>query len=152
MREWFPFEVFHFPVRDEAQLEAKFLRRATSPDGQHIVRALELLERGDRERLLAETAVRDDELEARLRDGSLVEDTRLRDALRGLGADGRLPPDPIPDARDEADLAADAHVALEHDSAALADRRCAELEHRVAVLEARSLTRRVGRRLAGSGS
>ena len=152
LREWFPFEVFHFPVRDELQLEAKFRRRTTSPDGQHIVRALELLDRGERDLLLAETAVLDADLEERLRDGTLVEDTRLRDALRGLAADGRLPEDPAPTLADDADLAEDAHVALEHDSAAIAERRCAELEHGVAVLEARPLTGRLGRRIRGSGA
>jgi hypothetical protein len=151
LREWFPFEVFHFPVRNERQLEAKFLRRATSPDGQHIVRALELLERGERDVLLAETEVLDDDLDDRLRDGSLVEDTRLRDAVRALEADGRLPDVPPPGPEDDADLAEDADVALQHDSAALADRLCTALEHRVAVLEARSLGERVGRRLTGNG-
>ena len=151
VREWFPFEVFHFPVRDEAQLEAKFLRRATSPDGQHIVRALDLLGRGDRDVLLAETAVADADLDERLRDGSLVEDTRLRDALRALDADDRLPDQTPPTLADDADLAEDANVALEHDSAALTERLCTALEHRVAVLEAHSLGARVGRRLAGSG-
>jgi hypothetical protein len=151
LREWFPFEVFHFPVRDERQLEAKFLRRATSPDGQHIVRALDLLGRGERDLLLTETEVPDGELEDRLRDGSLVEDTRLRDALRMLDAEGRLPDVTPPGAEADADLAEDADVALEHDSAVLADRLCTTLEHRVAVLEARSLAERVGRRLGGNG-
>jgi len=151
LREWFPFEVFHFPLRDEEQLEAKFLRRATSPDGQHIVRALELLDRGERDVLLAETVVPDDELARRLADGSLVEDLRLRDAVRRLDADGALPADPVATVHDDADLAQDADVALEHDSAAIADRRCTELEHAVAVLEARSLARRLSRRLAGTG-
>jgi hypothetical protein len=151
VREWFPFEVLHFPMRSEAQLEAKFSRRATSPDGQHIVRALELLGRGEGDVLLAESVVQDGELEQRLRDGSLVEDTRARDALRALAADGRLPEPAPPTLAEEADLAADADVALEHDSAARAERLCAALEHRVAVLEARSLGARVGRRLAGSG-
>jgi hypothetical protein len=151
VRDWFPFEVFHFPVRNDAQLEAKFLRRATSPDGQHIVRALELLRRGERDVLLAETEVTDRELEDRLGEGRLVEDARLRDAMRALESDGRLravlPPAPV----DDADLAEDADVALEHDSAALADRLCSALEHRVATLEAHSLRERVGRRLAGNG-
>ena len=148
VREWFPFEVLHFPIRDERQLEAKFLRRATSPDGQHIVRALELLAKGERDVLLSETAVRDGELEGRLRDGSLARDVRLRDALRVLDADGRLPAAAELTVGDDADLAADAHVALEHDSAVIGERRCAELEHRVAVLEGHaSLVTRAARRL-----
>jgi Glycosyl transferase family 2 len=148
VREWFPFEVLHFPIRDERQLEAKFLRRATSPDGQHIVRALDLLARGDRDVLLAEATVRDRELEDGLRNGSLVQDVRLRDALRALDADGRLPPPPPLTPADDADLAEDAHVALEHDSAAIAERQCTALEQAVAVLEQQgSLATRFARRL-----
>jgi Glycosyl transferase family 2 len=147
LREWFPFEVLHFPIRDDKQLEAKFLRRATSPDGQHIVRALDLLARGKREQLLAEASVDDSGLETGLHEGALVADVRLRDALRVLGADSRLPSPPALTPSDDADLAQDAHVALERDSAVLAEQRCAALEHAVAVLEGSSfLAGRVARR------
>ena len=140
IREWFPFEVLHFPIRDERQLEAKFLRRTTSPDGQHIVRALDMLARGDRDVLLAEALAGD-------REGSLVEDVRLRDALRGLDTYGRLP-EPAPlTSLDDADLAEDAHVVLDLDSAVIAERQCAALEQAVAVLEQRaSIGARVARR------
>ncbi len=146
LRDWFPLEVFHFPLRDERQLEAKFLRRVTSPDGQHIVRALELLGRGRRHELLVETTVADDELARRLAEGSLVRDVRLRDAIRSLDRGEQLASVP-PSLADEADLAADAHVALELDSAVLAERLCGALEHRVAVLEEGGFARRVARRL-----
>jgi hypothetical protein len=151
LREWFPFEVLHFPIRNEQQLEAKFLRRATSPDGQHIVRALELLGRGERDRLLAEASIDDGELEAGLRDGKLVRDVRLRDAMRGLDTEDRLPATPVPTPSDDADLAEDAHVALEHDSVAIAHRQYRALEHRVGVLEARATVgARVARRFGAS--
>ena len=150
VREWFPFEVLHFPIRSERQLEDKFLRRATSPDGRHIVRALDLLARGEGGTLLAETLVDDERLATGLGEGTLVLDVRLRDALRGLASDGCLPPDPRQALADDADLAIDAHVALEHDSAVIAERRCSELEHAVAVLESRgSLSTRLARRVRG---
>jgi Glycosyl transferase family 2 len=153
LREWFPFEVLHFPIRDENQLEAKFLRRATSPDGQHIVRALELLARGERDVLVAENSVGDSDLDAGLRDGVLVRDVRLRDAMRGLAADGLIPPAPALTPFDDADLAVDAHVALEHDSTVIARRQCGALEHAVAVLdEATSLATRLVRRFRLSGT
>ena len=149
VREWFPFEVLHFPIRDEQQLVDKFARRATSPDGQHIVKALARLARGERELLVAETAFGAAEVEAGLRSGLLVRDVRLRDALRSLEVTGALPAPPAPALSDEADLAEDAGVALEHDGAVVLERRCATLEHRVAVLEHRASTaRRFGRRLA----
>jgi hypothetical protein len=156
LREWFPFEVLHFPVRNAAQLATKFGRRRTSPDGQHIVRALELLDRGDAASLLAEVAVADEALADGLERGSLVRDERLRDALRELATAGRLPCSPALTLGDDVDLAEDVHVALAHDSAILADRRCAELEHAVAVLEAHgslgaALARRLGRIRRGAG-
>ena len=151
VREWFPFEVLHFPIRSAQQLEDKFLRRATSPDGQHIVRALDLLARGEHETLLAEAIVDDETLATGLGEGTLVRDVRLRDALRGLASDGRLPADPEPTVGDDADLAEDAHVALEHDSAVVAERRCADLERAVALLEGRAfVASRVARQLRRS--
>lgn len=150
VREWLPFEVLHFPVRDRRQLEEKFLRRRTSPDGQHIVRAIELLSDGRGDLLLEAAGVRDDELERGLRDGTLVSDTRFRTALRTLAEAGALPVE-TPSVRDDADLAEDAHVALEHDSAWIAERRCAELEQRVALLEAQALRGRTRRHRAGAG-
>ena len=153
LREWFPFEVLHFPLRDERQLEAKYLRRATSPDGQHIVRALDALARGERDALLAEALFDERRLAAGLGDGSLVRDERFRGALRELERTGSLPA-PAPSLLEAADRAEDAHLVLEHDSAALVERRCAALEHAVAVLESRAgVTNRIVRRVrARSGS
>jgi hypothetical protein len=144
LRDWFPFEVLHFPLRSIAQLESKFVARPSL--GQHITRARGLLLGGALARFLAETLVDDEAAETGLRDGSLVRDTRLRDALRALDRTGLLP-DPSPlTLGEDADLVLDAGVALDLDSAVLADRRCSELEHAVAVLEARgSLPRRLAR-------
>jgi hypothetical protein len=151
VREWFPFEVLHFPIRSEQQLVDKFARRATSPDGQHIVRALDLLARGEQATLLAETTVDDDALAEGLEAGRLVRDVRLRDALRALRDGGRLPQAPAQALADDVDLAEDAHVALQHDSAVVAERLCSELEHAVAALEGRAqFAGRVMRRLRRS--
>lgn len=148
IREWFPFEVLHFPIRSARQLEDKFARRATSPDGQHIVWALGRLSRGEYDALLAETIFEEPDLDAGLRQGALVKDVRLRDALRSLDSTESLPPAPIITLLDDVDLAEDAHVALEHDSAAGVVRRCDALERTVAVIEQRASVRaRVVRRL-----
>lgn len=145
LREWFPFEVLHFPIRGGEQLEAKFLRRRTSPDGQHIVRALDLLSRDRGDELLAEVSVTELDAQERLESGALIRDHRLRDALRALerGEPLLVPP---PTLADDAELASDADVALAHDSAVLAERRCGALEHRVAVLAEGGLGARVARR------
>ena len=153
IRDWFPFEVLHFPIRNERQLVDKFRRRATSPDGQHIVKALDRLARGEQELLLAETAFNAAALEAGLRAGSLVRDVRLRNALRSIATTGSLRSPTPPNLLDDADLAEDATVALQFDGAAVLARRCAELEHRAAVLEHRGSVRgrlagRLSRRLS----
>jgi hypothetical protein len=146
IREWFPFEVLHFPLRSVEQLEDKFRRRPTT--GQHTERAVGLLQRGELDKLLDEVVVDEDALAAGLRDGSLVRDVRLRDALRQLRATGSLPPIAAPSLIDDAHLADEIQVALEHDSAVIADRQCAELEHAVAVLESRTgIAGRIARRV-----
>jgi hypothetical protein len=151
IREWFPFEVLHFPLRGVEQLEDKFRRRPTT--GQHTERAVELLEQGRLDTLLRETVVDDGAIEAGLRGGSLVRDVRLRDALRTLERTGSLPADAPPSLLDDAGLADELQVALEHDSAVIAERRCGELERAAAVLESRTgLVGRLGRRLRGDGA
>jgi hypothetical protein len=137
LREWFAFEVLHFPVRDERQIGSKYLRRETSPDGQHIVHALELLESGRVNELVDELVVDDDALSVGLRDGSLVRDVRLRDALRALAETGSLPLE-VPTVADDADLAEDADVVLGHDAAVKTERDCGQLERAVALLEQQS--------------
>jgi hypothetical protein len=80
-----------------------------------------------------------------------VRDVRLRDALRALRDGGRLPQAPAQALADDVDLAEDAHVALQHDSAVVAERLCSELEHAVAALEGRAqFAGRVMRRLRRS--
>ena len=150
LREWFPFEVLHFPLRTRAQLEDKFRRRPTT--GQHTERAVALLAAGDLTTLLAEATLGAKAAEARLRDGDLVRDERLRDALRALRETGSLPPATPPTLADDADLAEDVQVVLEHDAAVRLERRCTRLEQAVALTEARrSLSRVVARRIRSLG-
>jgi hypothetical protein len=150
IREWFPFEVLHFPLRSVEQLQDKFRRRPTT--GQHTERAVALLERGDLNALLAETVVDEEALTAGLLDGSLTRDLRLRDALRALRDSGTLPPIAAPSLIDDAHLADEIQVALEHDSAVFAERQCAALEHAVAVLESRTgIAGRIARRVRSTG-
>ena len=149
IREWFPFEVLHFPLRTVAQLEDKFRRRPTT--GQHTERAVALLAEDRLDVLLAEALVDDAALATGLAGGTLVEDTRLRDAMRALDADGALPPPRPPTLADDADLALDAEIVLGRDSATIAERRCTELERAVAILEQRPLVARAARRFTGPG-
>jgi glycosyl transferase family 2 len=147
LREWFPFEVLHFPLRSREQLEEKFLRRVSSPDGQHIVNAIERIVAGEGEELARELLVDDGRRAAGLAAGTLVEDTRLRDAVTELRATGTITA-ASPTPADDLDLALDGHIALEHDSAVILENRCQALEHSVAELEHRAqVAARIGRRL-----
>jgi hypothetical protein len=99
---WHPADVFHFPFRTLDQYERKSARRARGdrPLGQYV-RGLQARELGRLEEVYASLVVGDRAVARGVADGSLVEDTRLRDALRGLppggGSDRRY-------ARDEAAL------------------------------------------------
>jgi len=81
---WYPFEVFHLPLRSTAQVERKYA------GGAH--RGLRFVPADDRREAAAAPLVVDDrELERGLGEGVLVEDTRLRDALRSLAGAEHVP-------------------------------------------------------------
>ena len=86
LRDWKPCEVFHFPIRTQSQMERKFLRLETSLGDhagsrheQDTARAIKAQTGAD---VFSQFLVDDAELAAGLREGSLEEDVRLRDALR----------------------------------------------------------------------
>ena len=86
---WHPFDVLHFPFRSLEQWERKGVRRARGdkPLGQYVT-ALQASESGralDRYRTLL---VDDETLERGLAQGSLVVDTRLRNAFRARDSNG----------------------------------------------------------------
>ncbi|MBA2642189.1 MAG: glycosyltransferase family 2 protein [Actinobacteria bacterium] len=147
LRSWYPIELFHFPLRSPEQIARKHqntlaawhenlrgdLARARSFAGQGISRAF-----------YERVALDDDAIENGLAAGLLVQDTRLRDALRTLrgGVSGSQRP---PVRRgvahfDRSSLREDAAYAAEVLSLADADlvrfgRRVDELTARVAALE-----------------
>src|SRR5207248_2862384 len=90
---WYPIDVLHFPIRSFEQFERKFMRwwQITSVDGEAtnpFYNRIRDAQREGRLRELYESYVVDDESLARgLADGRLVEDTRVRDALRSLHGD-----------------------------------------------------------------
>jgi hypothetical protein len=125
---WHPADVFHFPFRSLEQYERKNVRRARGdkPLGQYV-KGLQARERGRVEDFYRLLVVDDEALARGLAVGSLVEDTRLRDALRGSAAQG-----PVEPAR------------FAHDDAALRDadlvrvvRRLDELNVRLGAVEQR---------------
>jgi hypothetical protein len=154
IREWLPFEVLHVPIRSRDQLERKY-RLTAAAEGlrddprvaRHVRATLDRLAADGAAALYDELVVDDDRLRAGAADGSLVVDTRLRDRARAgwSAALGR------PTLEDDADLALDAQIALEHDAAVVLERRLAAAEHRVATLAAQgALVRRAAGRLRGT--
>jgi Glycosyl transferase family 2 len=87
---WYPIDVLHFPMRSLEQFERKFIRHCevTSVDGVPTNPFYGVVRDAQREGRIAEMydsyLVDDQRLALGLADGTLAEDTRLRDALRSL--------------------------------------------------------------------
>ena len=159
LRGWYPIEFFHFPVRSLEQCERKYSHQQTGP-GQtpspYYDRVRSLIEQGRLEEVYAPLVVDDEALEQGLEHGSLVVDTRLRDALRAL-RDGHQLTFPRPTVVDEAAYAVDVAALGEADVVRL-QRRLDTLEGRLLTVERRpsvrveNKLRRVGKRLLGRNS
>lgn len=167
LRGWFPIEVFHFPIRSLEQTERKALLQGTAfekyvarpPTGYHA-EMFAALKSGRMGEYYDSLVVDDDELERGVAEGRLVVDTRLRDALRAVRADGdaggayALPSQapalefPTPTLVDDAEYAVEAAVLGEADVVRL-QRRLDTLERRLATIELR-LPNRLYRRLSGT--
>jgi hypothetical protein len=154
LRGWYPIEFFHFPVRSLEQAERKYSYQQVAP-GQapspYYERVRSFVRDGRMRELYEELVVDDDALERGLAEGSLVVDTRLRDALRTL-REGTSLTFPRPSVVDEAAYAIDVASLGEADVVRL-QRRLDTLEQRLLTLEHgpglrvyRKLTR-AGRRL-----
>jgi hypothetical protein len=159
LRGWYPVEFFHFPVRSLRQCETKYAHQQTGP-GQtpspYYDRVRELIEAGRIDEVYASLVVDDAALERGLEAGSLVTDTRLRDALRQVEA-GRPITFPRPSVVDEAAYAVDVAALGEADVVRL-QRRLDTLEQRLLTVERRRIVRveqkvrNVVKRVAGRNS
>ena len=99
VRDWYPFEILHFPLRSAAQMARKYIQgreaeqtalaAAAGGGTWHWEAAYQLLQTLSPEELYAARFVNDAELEAGLRAGQFVIDTRLRDVLSGSVAGPR---------------------------------------------------------------
>jgi Glycosyl transferase family 2 len=142
LRGWYPIEFFHFPVRSLEQCKRKYEHQLVAP-GQtpspYYDRVRTFLEQGQIAEFYESLVVDEDALERGLQDGSLVVDTRLRDALRALD-EGEQPVFPRPTVVDEAAYAVDVAALGEADVVRL-QRRLDTLEQRLGKLERRPLVR-----------
>ncbi|MBA2424515.1 MAG: glycosyltransferase family 2 protein [Actinobacteria bacterium] len=170
LRGWYPIEVFHFPLRSHAQCERKATLQGTAfekyvdrPPTAYHANMFAALKSGKIAEYYDALVLAEDELERGLGQGRLVEDTRLRDALRslrrsdaegGVGQEYRLPAEaqpldfPIPSLVEDAEYAVEAAVLGEADVVRL-QRRLDTLERRLLSLELR-LPARVYRKLSGT--
>jgi hypothetical protein len=150
LRGWYPVEFFHFPVRSLEQCERKYSHQQTGP-GQtpspYYDRVRELIAAGRVQELYDSLVVDDVALERGLKDGTLVVDTRLRDAL-GILAEGKQLSFPRPTVVDEAAYAVDVAALGEADVVRL-QRRLDTLEQRLVSVERRPSVR-IERKLRGA--
>ncbi len=144
IREWFPFEVLHFPIRTAAQLERKYritaeaeLQRDDPRVARHVRATVSRMRDEGADAVHRSLLVDDAQRQRGLADGSLALDTRLRDAHRALEEGRALPPVSAPSLADDADLVEDIQVAMLHDSQIVLERHLEQAERRVAVLERR---------------
>jgi hypothetical protein len=167
LRGWYPIEVFHFPLRSHAQCERKAVLQGTAfekyvarPPTAYHANMFAALKSGKIAEYYDSLVLDEDELEQGLEQGRLVRDTRLRDALHLLRAEGDfgeeylLPSEapplafPIPTLVEDAEYAVEAAVLGEADVVRL-QRRLDTLERRLLTLELR-LSARVYRKLSGT--
>ncbi|MEX0850000.1 MAG: glycosyltransferase family 2 protein, partial [Gaiellaceae bacterium] len=165
LRGWYPIEILHFPVRSLAHSVRKYVtqfvaleKNAEKGIPNHMAEAYRAYRAGRLEEFYEPLVVDDEELERGLDDGTYALDTRLRDALRGLGFGdsesssaagdnasnsllqgvsgfGRL------DVTEAAQYAAESTALEESDFALALGSRVEELESRVGRLERNTLTR-----------
>ncbi len=154
LRSWYPIEVLHFPLRSGAQWAHKvelqgvaFTEHIERPGTGYHLRGYDALREGHIEEQHAGMVVDDAAVEQGVADGTLVIDTRLRDALRtlrGTGSDGFALPStgaaplsvPAPTTDEEATYAVEAAVLGEADVVRV-ERRLDALEQRLRLLERR---------------
>ena len=139
LRDWYPFEVLHFPIRNREQLRRKYTATADAfrRDGtrlpKHLGATVAQLEANARDEVYEKFLVDGDALAAGRADGSLTIDTRVRDILRRSA--GQAAAGPAPALADDAALAEEIDQLHVHDAATRLGARTDAVERRLAVLE-----------------
>jgi hypothetical protein len=139
---WHPIEVLHFPLRSRAQWMRKVQLQGDaftkhierSGTGYHL-KGYDALQSGRIDEQHQSLVVDDAALERGVADGTMVIDTRLRDAMRQIEAGEQLA-FPLPTLADDAEYAVEA-AALSEAYAVRAQRRLDGIEQRLHSLEDR---------------
>jgi hypothetical protein len=156
LRGWYPIEFLHFPIRSFEQCDRKYanLRASLGASRNAYYEEVNRARAEGRFKDFYNSLVVDDAALARgLEDGSLVTDTRLRDALRTLRGGGKLT-FPRPTVVDEAAYAVDVAALGEADVVRM-QRQVDTLEQRLRAVEQRpaarlySKARQAARRVLG---
>jgi hypothetical protein len=150
LRGWYPIEFLHFPIRSFEQCDRKYgnLRSALGESrNSYYEEVHRARQEGRFDEFYRSLTVSDEALERGVREGSLVIDTRLRDALRTLRNGDRLT-FARPSVVDEAAYAVDVAALGEADVVRM-QRRLDTIEPRVLALERRT-TVRLSRNLRGA--
>jgi Glycosyl transferase family 2 len=137
---WHPIEVLHFPLRSRAQWMRKvqlqgdaFTKHIERSGTGYHMKGYDALRGGRIEQQHASLVVDEAALKRGLAEGTMVVDTRLRDALRQVRA-GERPAFPSPTVADDAEYAVEA-AALDEAYAVRAQRRLDGIEQRLHSLE-----------------
>jgi hypothetical protein len=137
---WHPIEVLHFPLRSQAQWMRKvelqgdaFTKHIERSGTGYHLKGYDALQHGRIDEQHASLVVDDAALEQGVQDGTLVIDTRLRDALRAIRT-GKPPSFPAPTLADDAAYAVEA-AALTEAYAVRAQRQLDGIEQRLLGLE-----------------
>jgi hypothetical protein len=143
LRGWYPFEVLHFPYRSSGQLVRKIGQPVGDErlawHGRHRQAALE--HPGGLEGFCSTICPEGVSLHEGIATGALVEDVRLRDALRAIRrGENPFPVRPTP--AEDADFALDVELLAEVDSASRLGDRLDALEVRLAGLHRPVASRR----------
>jgi hypothetical protein len=148
---WYPIDILHFPIRSLAQFERKFLRwwQITAVDGEASNPYYNVVRDAHRQGRIAELyepfVVDDEQLRRGLADGTLVEDTRLRDAVRSLRQDAADLQ--VGDSEVDSGYLLELAYIEDHSPFVRAQRSIDEFEARVSRLE-NGITRRLSQRRA----
>jgi Glycosyl transferase family 2 len=139
LRGWYPIELLHFPIRSREQSQRKYSNMSTAlaeSRNSYYEQVRRAFQEGRFDEFHDSLTVDDEALERGLRDGSLVIDTRLQEALRRLEAGNGGLTFPRPTVVDEAAYAIDV-AALGEAEVVRVQRRLDTLESRLAELERR---------------
>jgi hypothetical protein len=151
VREWYPIEVFHFPIRTREQMERKYRTfeesRKHNPEtvGAQYAAMVAAMNGRNAESVYRELVVGDDALAVGVAEGRLTTDTRLRDVLRRrkLPAGTRLP---SPSLGDDVEFAEEVDTVQAVDAAVRLLGRVDDFEQRLGAFEASNIRHALRRR------